>query len=540
MTSKLNRRDFLRIMGMSGAVLGAGGGGLVLNSCDSSGGGGGGGGGGGTTNFDPRSAEGFVQPLNVPGEEGLMGIFNPEAPFLISPKNVEMEFLPGKPAAGFQYETIAGDRTYYNPVFRLIKGQQMEATMANELDEETIIHWHGLEIDSVNDGHPNNAVPGGESYNYNFPILNRGATYWYHPHPDKLVGKQAYFGLGGFYIVEDENDTALRNALDLSLGSTEIPLLIQDKNVDESGQLIFEMNPMIQTIGVLGDKIFVNQTIKPFLDVDTRIYRLRFLNSSNSRTYKLAFLKGSEKMTFNIIGNDGGLLDVPYQATEVFIGLAERVDILIDFRGSQVGDEVFLKSMAFDPMDPLTVDMDFNQPSTLMNGEEFYIMKFNVAASTSYDRQIPPTLSTIEPIDTTGAGERLITLANPIEGVWFINNFRFNPEEVPITVNRDSTEIWSIFNGPAAMPHPIHIHAVQFQILERTNSPQQVKDLAIDSAGRMPTDMGWKDVVLVWPGETVRYAVKFSIPFEGEQLYLFHCHNLEHEDQGMMINYSIL
>jgi len=538
MTSKLNRRDFLRIMGMGGAVLGAGGGGLILNSCDSSGGGGGG--GGGASNFDPRSAEGFVQPLNVPGDEGLMGIFNPDAPFLISPKNVETEFLPGKPAAAFQYETIAGDRTYYNPVFRVTKGQQVEATMANELDEETIIHWHGLEIDSVNDGHPNNAVPAGASYNYNYPILNRGATYWYHPHPDKLVGEQAYFGLGGFYIVEDENDTALRDALDLSLGSTEIPLLIQDKNVDEAGQLIFEMNPMIQTIGVLGDKIFVNQTIKPLLDVETRIYRLRFLNASNSRTYKLAFLKGSEKMTFNIIGNDGGLLDVPYQATEVFIGLAERVDILIDFRGSQVGDEVFLKSMAFDPMDPLTVDMDFNQPSTLMNGEEFYIMKFNVAASTSYDRQIPPTLSTIEPIDTTDAGERLINLPNPIEGVWFINNYRFNPEEVPITVNRDATEVWTIFNGPAAMPHPIHIHAVQFQILERTNSPQQVKDLAIDGAGRMPTDMGWKDVVLVWPGETVKYAVKFSIPFEGEQLYLFHCHNLEHEDQGMMINYSIL
>ena len=191
-------------------------------------------------------------------------------------------------------------------------------------------------------------------------------------------------------------------------------------------------------------------------------------------------------------------------------------------------------------MDPALVDLDFNQPSTLMNGEEFFILKFNIANEISYDRQIPGILSGIIPIDTTGAGERLISLPNPIEGTWFINNFRFNPEEVPITVDRDTTEIWTIQNAPLAMPHPIHIHAFQFQILERINSPQQVSDMAIDAQGRMPTDMGWKDVVLVWPEETVKYAIRFDLDFPGEQLYLFHCHNLEHEDQGMMINYSVV
>ena len=90
------------------------------------------------------------------------------------------------------------------------------------------------------------------------------------------------------------------------------------------------------------------------------------------------------------------------------------------------------------------------------------------------------------------------------------------------------------------MPHPIHIHAFQFQVLERLNSPQQVSSLAIDVKGRLPTDMGWKDTVLIWPGETLTYAIDFSLDFPGEQLYLFHCHNLEHEDQGMMINYSVI
>jgi len=532
----MKRRNFLRILGFGGVVLGAGGGGLIFNSCDSSGGGGG---GGGDMGLDPRSPEGFINRLLVPGDEGLYGLFNPDSPFLIVPKETETEIVPGKPASSFLYEVDAGDRIFYNPIFRLRKGDTVDATLLNELDEETIIHWHGLELDHANDGHPNSAIPHDSSYNYNYEVINRGATYWYHPHPDRLVGKQSYFGLGSFFIVEDENDDALRNALELELGQTEIPLNLQDRNLDSEGQLVFEINPMIQTIGVLGDRILVNKTIKPFLDVDTRIYRFRFLNSSNSRTYKLAFTKGSEKLVFNVIGNDGGLLDKPYEATEAFIGIAERVDILVDFRGHQPGDEIFLKSLEFDPMDPALVDMNFNQPSTLMNGEEFYVLKFNVANEISYNLQVPGTLSEIVPIDITGAGERFITLPNPIEGTWFINNFRFNPGEIPLTVSRDTTEVWTIQNGPLAMPHPIHIHAFQFQILERINSPEQVSELAIDAHGRMPTDMGWKDVVLVWPGESVKYAIRFNLSFPGDQIYLFHCHNLEHEDQGMMINYQV-
>ncbi|MEQ9618401.1 MAG: multicopper oxidase family protein [Deltaproteobacteria bacterium] len=531
----MKRREFLKLISLGGSFIAAGGGSFILHSCDSTGSGGGGG-----MNLDPRSSEGFINQLLVPGDEGLYGLFHPDAPFLITPKGTETEIIPGKLASAFLYEVDTGDKIYYNPIIRLRTGDTVDATLFNELDEETIIHWHGLEVDHANDGHPNSAIQPNTSYNYNYQVINRGAAYWYHPHPDRLVGRQAYFGLASFYIVEDENDDALRDALDLELGQTEIPLSLQDRNINAEGQLVFEINPMIQTIGVLGDRILVNNTIKPLLEVDTRIYRFRFLNSSNSRTYRLAFTNGSGELPFHIVGNDGGLLDKPYEATEVFIGIAERVDILFDFRDHQQGDEIYLKSLEFDPMDPALVDMNFNQPSTLMNGEEFFIMKFNVANEIAYDREIPGTLSDIIPIDTMGAGERLITLSNPIEGTWFIDNFRFNPEEVPITVNRDTTEIWTIQNGPLAMPHPMHIHAFQFQILERTNSPQQISSLAIDTQGRMPTDMGWKDTVLVWPGESVKYAVRFALDFPGDQIYLLHCHNLEHEDQGMMINYEVV
>lgn len=533
----MRRRDFLKLIGIGGTVLTTTGvSGLLLNSCDD----GYSGGGGNGTDFDPRSSEGFVNQLLVPGDDGLYGFFEPRSPFEIISTEITAEILPGKPTNFWVYEVNQGERAYLNPIFRLRTGDSFSPTLINDLSEETIIHWHGFEVESINDGHPNNAIAPGNSYPYNFTNINRAATYFYHPHPDQLTGKQSYFGLSSFFIVDDDEEINFRESLDLNLGETDIPLLIQDKIFDSEGNLVYDLNPMIETMGLLGDVILVNRTVKPFLDVGTRIYRFRVINASNSRTYKLAFLKGDEKLPFYIIGNDGGLLDKPYQLTEAFIGIAEKIDILFDFRNLQLGDEVFLKSLSFDPMDAFIDAMEFNQSSTLLNGEEFFILKFNLTDDVFYDLQVPETLSNITPIDTSGANERFIGLPNPIEGVWFINNFRFNPNEVPLSVNRDTVEIWTINNGPLALPHPMHIHAFQFQVLERQNSPEQISSLAIDDKGRLPTDKGWKDTVLVWPGETVIYAIDFAMDFPGQQLYLFHCHNLEHEDQGMMINYVVI
>lgn len=530
----MKRRDFIRLLGMGGIVISTTGAGFIFNSCDDNGNGGGG------MVYDPRSDEGFDQPLLIPSNDGMFGILEPTSHFDIIAKETTAEILPGRTTSSWLYEVNYNGNTYLNPIIKIGKGDLVDATLINELSEETIIHWHGLEVDHVNDGHPNNAISSGGSYDYNFPVQNRGATYWYHPHPDKLVGEQSFFGLGSFFIVEDDNEFNLRDALDLELGVTDIPLIIQDKNFDDDGNLVFDINPMLQTLGVLGDTILVNNTVKPFVDVDTRIYRFRILNASNSRTYRLALQKGSEIIPFNIIGNDGGLLDKPYEAEEVFLGIAERIEILVDFRGHQPGDEIFMKSLFFDRMDPLVDGMEFNRPTTLMNGDEFNIMKFNVRNNINYSRQIPVELSSIITIDYSGADERFVALPNPIEGVWFINNSRFDPDEVPITVNRNTIETWRIENAPLAMPHPMHIHAFQFQILERSGSPDHISRLAIDDKGRMPADMGWSDTVLVWPGETVKYAVNFKLDFEGDQLYLFHCHNLEHEDQGMMINYMVV
>jgi suppressor of ftsI/bilirubin oxidase len=189
--------------------------------------------------------------------------------------------------------------------------------------------------------------------------------------------------------------------------------------------------------------------------------------------------------------------------------------------------------------------------SSLPQGSQFSILKINVTKRILYDKKAPAFFSDITPIDTRGARIRPFNLSFSAMR-WLINGLSFNMDQVPVKVNRGSTEIWEIKNpnssggmgmssmGMMSMPHPMHIHGFQFQVLQRINSPQQVKRLAISAQGLLPTDMGFKDTVLVWPGETVRIAVDFSHNFPGTQRYLLHCHILEHEDNGMMMNYEVV
>lgn len=112
-------------------------------------------------------------------------------------------------------------------------------------------------------------------------------------------------------------------------------------------------------------------------------------------------------------------------------------------------------------------------------------------------------------------------------------------DRYPIVSHSNIIGLWDIQNAAMSMPHPMHIHGFSFQVISRRNSPGQVRVLAQDASGRLITDLGWKDTILVWPGETVRIAIDFTNPYQADQIYLFHCHNLEHEDQGMMVNHRV-
>src|SRR5215207_509009 len=517
--------------------------------------------------LSPTNLDNFTNPLRLPGEDGVMGVLDTaDAPVHFTAQQESVEVVPGKSRELWAYRAERDGKTYVNPTFRVQKGKEFSAEFANDLDEETTVHWHGLHVDWRMDGHPFRPVASGSTCRYAFPVQDRGGTCWYHPHPHGGTARQTYAGLAGFFLVEDEEQQRLGEALDLSLGETDIPLLIQDKILDESGNFVYEPDAMAVDMGYEGDVVLVNLTPTPYLEVGTRIYRFRLLNGSNARTYRLAFTKAGEEelLPYQIIGTDGGLLDRPHPAKEVFLSPAERMDVLLDLTGFEVGEEVVLRSLPFDPMhrehemqmgggmdhmDHMDhMDMGHHHhmdhqmgPARLPDGSEFYLLKLVVAEKSDYAGRVPETLSEIPQPDLAQAASRPITISMTTDDQgmrWLINGKTHRMDEFPIVVQRGVTEVWEIHNDENSMPHPIHLHGFQFRILGRVGTPEQVAHLVVDEKGRLVTDLGFKDTVLLWPGETVKCAMDFSHGFEGEQLYMFHCHILEHET-GMMLNLKV-
>lgn len=407
---------------------------------------------GGAPEFTPDAS--FPNRLRVPGTDALYGVLDIAGAFTISSKGVTQEILPGKSAAMLAYEVVYQGKKLLNPLMRLRTGAKVNATLQNGLEEMSIIHWHGLKVDGKNDGHPHFAVAGGAKYEYNFTVPNRAATYWYHPHPHHLTGKQVYLGLGGLFIVEDEEELAMQKALDLALGATDIPLVLHDRRIDDQGQLVFKPTDDEKADVFLGSQVLVNWTPKPYFEAATRLYRFRVLNASNARVYKLAFRTegGDQLLYFQLIGTDGGLIDRPRKISEVFLSPSERVDVLLYLRNAKVGDAITSVSVAFDAMEhedgppagnkpadtpkaekpaeqgghaahaaaasDAKAKADDKQPATTAEaksdipeiGEAQDLMRIHVRRKEPYTRTVPETLSRIMPINALCGTARVIKL----------------------------------------------------------------------------------------------------------------------------------
>lgn len=493
----------------------------------------------------------FPNALLLPGTSGMFGIVDASQALAIVARPAQHAVRPGQPGPFLVYEVEQGGVRYLNPVLRVRKGAGFRARFWNALEEESIIHWHGLEVDSNNDGHPHYAVLGGATYDYHFTVVNRAATYWYHAHPHHLTGKQVYLGLAGVFIVEDDEELALQRALDLELGVSDIPLMIQDKRFDSNGALLYAPDSQERFHGYLGSDVVVNLTPRPYFDAATRIYRFRIVNASNARLYRLAFRQGEQLLDFHLIGSDGGLLDSPRTLNEAFLSPGERVDVLLDLRSAQVGEEMTLVSLPFDPMHleenrPAANaehahyaghGPDASQPAPA-DGAALDLLRIRVWQKTAYERAVPQTLSALSAPAGAASPPRVITL-DQVKGIWRINGRTYDIKATPIVVKRGATEVWKVRNSARGMPHPVHIHGFQSRVLSRSGSPPQQARLAVGENGLAPTDLGWKDTLTVWPGETVQVVTDFSHSYLGDQVYMLHCHNLEHADHGMMLNFRI-
>jgi blue copper oxidase len=511
---------------------------------------------GSQASVDYCSASAIARPLMIPSGDGWFGRLAPDGAKLTM-RAATVAASSGPWTQGYVVEHRG--KRFVNPTLIVKRGERVSINFENALREPTIVHWHGLSVDTHNDGAAVMPLAAGERYAYGFEVRDRGALYWYHPHPHGLTAGQAYRGMFGMVAVEDDDEQALRAALDLAPGKSEIPLILQDRRGAD-----YAPTDPDRMHGWFGNDIFVNGSVCPFLDVATRLYRFRILNASNARTYRLALRTPDGKpMAFTLIGTDAGLLATPRRCDDAFLASAERIDILVDLSGSSVGDTVLLETRAFDPMHmempvaataeghadvgaaamapgtPPAVDhAAMGHGGAFAEGTPRTLLQLRVRERVASRSSVPERLSTIAPIDIARAVERPLRLGFA-KGRWRINDRVFAMGETPIEVKRDTVETWLIRNYFNSMPHAMHLHGFHFQVLERQTSPDQIAALKVDGLGRLATDMGWKDTVMVWPGESVRIAIDFAMPFPGEQTYMFHCHNLEHEDGGMMLGVKV-
>ncbi|MEO8680308.1 MAG: multicopper oxidase domain-containing protein [Vicinamibacterales bacterium] len=440
--------------------------------------------------------------------------------------------------------------SYLGPTIRLRSRQKVRIRFTNRLPEPSIVHWHGLDVPESADGHPRLAMGPGKEYVYEFEVTNRAGTYWYHPHPHMRTAAQVYRGLAGLLIVSDAEEDALA----LPSGEAELLCVLQDRQFDAANQLVFRGDNMMEMMnGFLGEQVLVSGQPRATRAVDAAWHRVRLLNGSNARFYKLAW---SHNLPMTVIGGDGGLHERSTQKSVLTLAPGQRADVLLDLTGLAANTDVHLESLAFPEADAGVVGMmgmmggrmggrmgggmggGMGGRASVPNGAALRVMTLRTRARKGPAYKVPDRLSAFEATWTPRADAKVRRVPLLFQQMnWSLGGRTFDmtdvaPEE---TVAAGSTQVWEFVNVANGMgmeaAHPIHVHGRQFRVLGRSGGR------ANNALREGIVDEGWKDTVLVLPGETVRAQITFT---RHPGLYLYHCHILEHEDMGMMRNFRVV
>jgi spore coat protein A, manganese oxidase len=465
----ISRRDLLR-MGAAAATLG------FLPSTASSG-------RRGAVRLRP-----FQQRLKVPPTARPLRIEDDFDLYDVVMRKADLEIIDGKRTRVWGF-----DGRFPGPTFKVKRGRRVVVRRRNRLGVPTTTHLHGGEVPWRSDGHPSQAIEPGEAYDYVYPNTQDAATLWYHDHLCAETSRNNYMGLSGLYIIEDDAE----RELNLPKDEFDIPLILQDRDFRSDGSLRFRQ----RVNKLLGEVYLVNGVPMPFLKVSRRKYRFRIVNASHSRIYRLALSDNSPLVQ---IASDQGLLSAPVPATELVIAPAERIEIVVDFSEYEVGSEIVLGDSG--PIEE--------------TGEVKPVIRFDVVMDATDDSSLPSVLKPVERLlPLPGTIEREFVLSKDFDkNRWVINGKAFDARRIDIRPRLGDTEIWT-FRNASSMAHPMHVHLVRFQILDRSNG--QV----------VPGELGWKDTVRVDPSASVRIIMSFR-GFPGR--YMYHCHNLAHEDHSMM------
>lgn len=413
-------------------------------------------------------------------------------------------------------------------------------------EARTVVHLHGGNVPPESDGYPEAWFTRGYQETgpffttpiYYYPNVQRAATLWYHDHALGITRLNVYAGLAGLYIIRDD----FERTLNLPRGRYEIPLVIQDRSFNKDGSLSYPNQPDPPVPGVepsivpefFGNVILVNGKVWPYLKVKPRKYRFRILNGSNARFYRLRLSSGQP---FYQIGTDGGFLEAPVQTDEILLAPAERADVIVDFSNYR-GQNIILTNDAPTP---------FPNGSLPDNNTTGQIMRFEVGKYPTHDyTSIPSRLKPIDWLSEEKAKKiRDLTLEEHTDQfgrlMLLLNGEKW---EDPISQKPllGTTEIWRLINLTPDT-HPIHLHLVQFQILDRqpfdVNHFNATSEIIFTGPAVKPdpNERGWKDTVRANPGEVTRIIARFG-DFSG--IYPWHCHILEHEDHEMMRPYEVI
>jgi len=420
------------------------------------------------------------------------------------------------------------------PIIESRRGRATVVTHTNELPVPTVAHLHGGRTPPESDGYPIDFVyPVDRSYMdehegvhgmhggawvgdtsdghraYVYPMEQRAGMLWYHDHRMDFTGASVWRGLAGMHFVRDEEEDALA----LPSGKRELPLMITDRSFASDGSFAYpsidaslRMTPGVTKefiAGVLGDVMLVNGVPWPVARVDGASYRLRILNACNARRLDLR-LDPPPARGIMQIGTDGGLLAGPIHHNHFELAPAQRVDMVIDFSSYPPGTEVTLLN-------------DFG------DGNMSQVMRFVVGDATGDSFSIPDRLSAIE---TLSRDDAVVTRTFRFEAGdvnhrdgWLIDGRPFHPDDIAAAPALGTVEVWRLI---ADFHHPVHIHLAPFQVLSRGNG------------GPGQFDAGWKDTIDLRASEEAAIVIRFD-GYRGK--YVFHCHNLEHEDMAMMANF---
>ncbi|MFF2522002.1 multicopper oxidase family protein [Streptomyces liangshanensis] len=409
---------------------------------------------------------------------------------------------------GQETPTWGFNGSYLGPTLRAERGEKVQVRVRNALGVvPSNVHWHGMDLPARMDGGPHQMIAPGKTWSPRWTIAQPAATLWYHPHPHGETEDHVQRGLAGMFLLDDARSRTL--ALPKRYGVDDLPVIVQDVKFD--GARFDHGHGVAQSVGFLGDRTMVNGTLDPYRVVGDEQVRLRLLNASTARTYNFGF---DDSRAFSLVGTDGGLVERPARMDRVQLSPGERAEIVVRVRP---GERTVLRSY------PLDVGMDFFNQRFNGGDDTFDILELRAASRLRPSPALPATLGKLEVPDGKDA----------VRGRFFdlklsgINGRKMVMGRIDETVTRGTTETWTVRNTNG-MPHNFHVHGVQFRVLSVNGRPPG------------PALRGAKDTVFVPNGTTVKLAMRFTGPADPNAPYMFHCHLLLHEDQGMMGQFVVV